>query len=80
MCIEYSEFLLGTVNISKVIERKSIENLFDELDKNGDGYIDEKEFQEVFGLLKLKNVCTQKKINLAQFEAVLMNLTELKRN
>ena len=68
------------MNISKVIERKSIENLFEEMDKNGDGYIDEKEFQEVFGLLKLGKVDAKKKISLKKFEEILLNINELNRN
>ena len=54
MSIEYSEFLLGTVNLARVVERKSIESLFNEIDKNGDGYIDCEELREVLGTYKAK--------------------------
>ena len=47
MCIEYSEFVLGTVDLTRVVERKSISNLFSEIDKDGDGYIDCSELREV---------------------------------
>ena len=40
-CIEYSEFLMGTMNMTKKIKDDNIRKLFHEIDRNGDGFISE---------------------------------------
>ena len=44
-CLDYSEFVLGTLNINNIIREDNIKKLFQEIDKNNDGYISEKELQ-----------------------------------
>ena len=87
-CIEYSEFLLGTIDIASILEKKSIKNLFNEIDKNQDGFIDEEEIKammqdcsySVEGLIAKLTEKKEKpnkgklKISLKEFEDLIKNL------
>lgn len=58
---------MGTVNLAKIVERKSIENIFNEIDRNGDGYIDMEELKEIIGKYGVKLPENLTKINIDQF-------------
>jgi len=46
--IEYSEFVLGTVNMQKMLSKNKLESAFKIFDKDGSGYITIEEFKEIF--------------------------------
>lgn len=44
-CLEYSEFLMGTMNAKKVITEENIRSLFKSIDMNNDGFISKEELK-----------------------------------
>ncbi|CAD8150941.1 unnamed protein product [Paramecium pentaurelia] len=49
--IDYSEFIMASINQSKIISQKKIEQAFRIFDLDGDGYITKQELEDVMGTL-----------------------------
>ncbi|CAK62290.1 unnamed protein product (macronuclear) [Paramecium tetraurelia] len=49
--IDYSEFIMASINQSKVLSQKKIEQAFRIFDLDGDGYITKQELEDVMGTL-----------------------------
>lgn len=48
--INYTEFIAATLKSDVYQDNKNIQNAFEMLDKDGNGYIEEKELAEIIGL------------------------------
>ena len=47
--LDYSEYVLGTIDLTKFLSEEFIEKMFKQLDHNGDGTIVESELLDMIG-------------------------------
>lgn len=76
--LEYSEFLLGTMRVSKIINDKNIENLFKEMDTNEDGFISQEEIKTMFYDVCLDDeiFSNEKGMTLREFKEFMMEMSK----
>ncbi len=60
--INYTEFIAATLKSDVFENNKNIQNAFEMLDKDGNGFIEEKELAEIIGLQTGQNEETVKKL------------------
>ena len=84
-CIEFSEFMMGTLNMTKRVTEDNIQKLFCEIDRDKNGFISQEELKFLFNgfeddkqmkmLLQMKR-SSNKGINFQEFKVFIRQILE----
>lgn len=73
--LNFSEFVTGTVKLSKIYTIQYLKSMFDEMDTNKDGYVSEKELNNLINGIDRCNLLEGKKqVNFTEFKNAMMKI------